>query len=76
VIAWTFFEGESRDVFRRSLPFDDPTWARGRGWALWKSLITLAEHGRANAGATRRFGWRSRARDVVDAVVAEHLDSR
>ena len=32
--AWTLFSGESRDVFRRALPFDDATWARGRGWAL------------------------------------------
>ena len=37
-IAWTFFTGESRDVFRAALKLDTATWARGRGWALWKTL--------------------------------------
>jgi aminoglycoside phosphotransferase (APT) family kinase protein len=32
--AWALFSGESRDVFHAALPFDDATWARGRGWAL------------------------------------------
>ncbi len=32
--AWALFSGESRDVFRAALPFDDATWARGRGWSL------------------------------------------
>jgi aminoglycoside phosphotransferase (APT) family kinase protein len=42
VIAWTFLEGESREVFRAALPVDSTCWVRGRGWALWKALITLA----------------------------------
>ncbi len=44
VIAWTLFAGESREAFRAALAVDDATWARGRGWALWKGLITLAEY--------------------------------
>jgi aminoglycoside phosphotransferase (APT) family kinase protein len=36
--------GESRRAFRTALPLDAATWARGRGWALWKALITLAEY--------------------------------
>ena len=43
VIAWTLFSGESRAAFRRTVAQDPATWARARGWALWKSLITLAE---------------------------------
>lgn len=43
-IAWTFFSGESREIFRNSLPLDEDTWARARGWALWKALITVAGH--------------------------------
>lgn len=43
VIAWTMFGEESRHVFRSALALDDATWARGRGWALWKALITLAK---------------------------------
>jgi aminoglycoside phosphotransferase (APT) family kinase protein len=42
-IAWTLFEGESREAFRGVLGTDDASWARGRGWALWKALITLAD---------------------------------
>jgi aminoglycoside phosphotransferase (APT) family kinase protein len=42
VIAWTLFEGESREVFQQAVGLDTDTWARARGWALWKALITLA----------------------------------
>ena len=42
-IAWTLLSGRSREAFRRALSVDRATWARGRGWALWKALITLAE---------------------------------
>lgn len=41
-IAWTLFKGESRDVFRSTLPLDADTWARGRGWTLWKALTVAA----------------------------------
>jgi len=41
-IAWTFFQGKNREIFRSSLPLDPETWARGRAWALWKALITAA----------------------------------
>lgn len=41
-IAWTLFKGESREAFRTALPLDKDTWARGRGWTLWKALIVYA----------------------------------
>jgi aminoglycoside phosphotransferase (APT) family kinase protein len=44
VIAWTFFSGTSRDRFRAELDVDAATWSRGRGWGLWKALITLVGH--------------------------------
>ncbi len=44
VVAWTLFSGESRKAFRAALSLEPDGWARGRGWALWKALITLAEH--------------------------------
>lgn len=65
-IAWTLFEGESREAFRAALQLDDATWARGRGWTLWKALITLAEHIDTNpveAGTARR---------VIDDVLDDH----
>jgi aminoglycoside phosphotransferase (APT) family kinase protein len=40
VLAWTMLSGDSRAVFRETLGLDDDTWDRGRGWALWKALIT------------------------------------
>jgi aminoglycoside phosphotransferase (APT) family kinase protein len=42
VMAWTFFKGESRKLFKQSLNRDAEMWARARGWALWKVLYTLA----------------------------------
>ncbi|TMB41983.1 MAG: aminoglycoside phosphotransferase family protein, partial [Chloroflexi bacterium] len=65
-IAWTFFFGESRDTFRAGLPLDGATWARGRGWALWKALITLVH---AQGQPTDEA---ERSRQVIDDVIAEH----
>ena len=41
VLAWTMLEAESREAFRRAVGQDDGTWARARGWALWKALLSL-----------------------------------
>ncbi len=43
VIAWMMFSGDSRRAFRRAVGQDDGTWARARGWALWKALLVLTE---------------------------------
>jgi aminoglycoside phosphotransferase (APT) family kinase protein len=42
VIVWTFLKNESRKIFRSYMTLDHDTWARARGWALWKALITIA----------------------------------
>ncbi|MFI2299668.1 aminoglycoside phosphotransferase family protein [Actinacidiphila glaucinigra] len=42
VVAWTMFSGDSREAFRRTVRRDAATWARARGWALWKSLLVLS----------------------------------
>nr|WP_159542781.1 aminoglycoside phosphotransferase family protein [Aeromicrobium sp. 9AM] len=60
VIAWTLLDGESRAAFRHTLGVDPRMWARGRGWALWKALITYAEH--RDTGSKR----------VLDQIFAEH----
>ncbi|OBQ82054.1 aminoglycoside phosphotransferase family protein [Mesorhizobium sp. WSM3873] len=64
-IAWTLFEGESREAFRARIAVDDATWARGRGWTLWKALITVAGHdaNQAEVGRQRR---------VIEEVLADH----
>ena len=64
-IAWTLFGGESRDAFRAAMGLDDATWARGRGWTLWKALITLAEH--IDTDPSQAAG----ARRVIDEVLAD-----
>lgn len=55
VLAWTLFTGPARDAFRDALGVDDGTWARGRGWALWKALIVLADEP-DDAGTRRVLG--------------------
>lgn len=64
-IAWTLFEGRSRLAFREALPLDAETWARGRGWALWKALIVtscLVETTPSEATHSRR---------TIDEVLAD-----
>jgi aminoglycoside phosphotransferase (APT) family kinase protein len=69
VIAWTLFDGESRAEFRRLMPADDAMWARARGWALWKSLITIDN---PYAGP-----WvAEESARVAKEVLAEHRDGR
>ena len=59
-IAWTLFKGESRAAFRTILSLDNATWARGRGWTLWKALCWAFPDN--NCIDTR----------VVDEVLADH----
>jgi aminoglycoside phosphotransferase (APT) family kinase protein len=70
-IAWTFLTGDSSRVFRDRLPFDDATWARGRGWAIWKAMKVLGaalDAGDADdAAETER---------VIDAILADHRAAR
>ncbi len=41
-VAWTLLVEPGRQVFRDRLGVDEASWARGRGWALWKTLAGLA----------------------------------
>lgn len=66
VIAWTMFSGDSRETFRSVVNQDAATWARSRGWALWKALIGLAQHIDTNqkrSPVNRR---------VIEDVLADH----
>lgn len=65
-IAWTFFKGQSREVFRKELNLDEGTWARGRGWALWKALIIAAGICGTNA-IEGKDCWR-----IIDEVIADY----
>ena len=64
-IAWTFLSGEGREAFRAQVPVDAATWTRGRGWALWKALITLVRTLKSNPECA------ARCRVIIDEVIAE-----
>jgi len=70
VIAWTFLSGESRAVFRAGVSVERAAWARGRGWTLWKALITLA--GSLDTNPLKA----AEARRVIDEVLADHQHAR
>ncbi|MEU4774109.1 aminoglycoside phosphotransferase family protein [Micromonospora sp. NPDC023644] len=59
-VAWTLLTADGRQAFRERLSVDDATWARGRGWALWKTLVscasTLGEAGGPAASGLRILG--------------------
>jgi aminoglycoside phosphotransferase (APT) family kinase protein len=67
-IAWTMLSGESRQRFRAAVGLDAATWARGRGWVLWKSLITLAGQPEPRLAAP--------AGRALRAVLADHRGCR
>jgi aminoglycoside phosphotransferase (APT) family kinase protein len=64
VIAWTFLSQPSRKRFRAALGVDSGTWSRGRGWALWKALLSL--HGYLEQDAEEA----GRARHQIDEILA------
>jgi aminoglycoside phosphotransferase (APT) family kinase protein len=66
-IAWTFFSGESREIFQAGLMLDDNTLSRARGWALWKALITLADHTNTNPSKIEE------ARRTINEVLSDEL---
>jgi aminoglycoside phosphotransferase (APT) family kinase protein len=76
-VAWTMFEGKSRECFMAALPLDGSTWARARGWALWKALISIPRRPPDDPGRTgTRFGWRWDAHGVIGQVIADHRSMR
>jgi aminoglycoside phosphotransferase (APT) family kinase protein len=64
--ASTLFDAKAREAFRTNLPLDQATWARGRGWVLWKALIVAAR-------LTNTTAWEGvRCWKVVENVLADH----
>jgi aminoglycoside phosphotransferase (APT) family kinase protein len=68
-IAWTLLSGPSREAFRTGLSADPGTWARGRGWALWKALITYAGSRQTDPAKA------AEAKHVLDQIFAEYAYS-
>lgn len=65
-IAWTLLTADGRRAFRDRLSVDEPDWARGRGWALWKTLVTCARGGEEAANARR----------VLDGILTEFISGK
>lgn len=64
VLAWTFLDGAAREAFRDAMDpvTDEAMWARARGWALWKALISYDNP---------EPRWSDEARRALDALLTE-----
>lgn len=65
-LAWNYFTGEARQIFREMLAVNDATWIRGRGWVLSIGIIALPYYQETNpvlAGIARR---------AIDAVIEDY----
>jgi aminoglycoside phosphotransferase (APT) family kinase protein len=69
VIAWTLLDTDARQLFRATLAPDTACWARGRGWALWKALITQRDARGPHAAASTDIGAAEASR-VLTALLA------
>ena len=72
VIAWTLLSGTSRQVFRAARAVDADSWARGRGWALWKALITLVGLRSTDPVGPSDAAAAAVPRHVIAEVLADH----
>ena len=66
-IAWTMFDEKSRDTFRNGMDLDEVTWARGKGWTLWKALIILSGISETNTVEGER------SRQTLDRILNDHI---
>ena len=66
VIAWTLLTPPSRKIFKVDVNLDTETWARARGWALWKALITIvAEENKTGLKVAKQL-------NIINAILREH----
>ena len=42
MVAWKLHSAGARDAFRETLPTDDATWERARGWAISQAVAALS----------------------------------
>lgn len=50
IAAWGVLDAPARDAFRRSLDVDEPSWLRGRAWALSLAVLTFPYYWRTMPG--------------------------
>lgn len=63
--TWTLLTPESRPRFRERLSVTEASWARGRGWALWRTLADCARS--VGEPAADANAWR-----VLDEICSEY----
>ena len=66
IIAWTFLDQPSRQVFRKAIGVSDSIWNRGRGWALWKGMIVVSRLIETNAIEA------ASSQSAIDQLIADH----
>lgn len=69
VLAWTLLSGEARTAYADALGLDHDTWARGRGWGLWKALIVLA--GNRTSDLPTALAEATESRRVLHEILAD-----
>jgi aminoglycoside phosphotransferase (APT) family kinase protein len=65
IVAWTYLDAATRDVFRSELGVDDAVWERARGWVLRIGLLALPYYVETNPG------FAATARRMVEEVLAD-----
>lgn len=65
VMAWNFFDDESRQTFLKRMDFDEDTVNRARGWALWKALITYSW----NEKGSEASNW---GKQVLETIIRDY----
>lgn len=65
VMAWTWLPENRVAAFRDRMALDEATWARARGWALWKALLIL--DGQSEQKESERP-----AAEVFSAILQDH----
>lgn len=63
-IAFTLMSRTTRAVFRAALGVDDPTWARGRGWALATGLNAYCSYAASDARVAAQT-----TRQIAEALI-------
>ena len=66
VMAWTFFDKESRKVFFNTIECDKNTKDRTMGWALWKALIVYD----SNNITSEISQW---AKHTIDEIIEDYM---
>jgi aminoglycoside phosphotransferase (APT) family kinase protein len=70
-VAWTLLTDDGRQAFRDELAVDRASWRRGRGWALWKAVVTCAYTHEDPDDAAEL----AHAEQVLDAIFGDHAAS-